>query len=182
MEEIWKDIPWYEGLYQVSNLGRVKSITRERYNWAKRIYKEKILKFWKRWHYLKMCLYKNNKSKSITVHRLVAQAFLWLEISNLKILVCHKDDNPINCNLDNLFLWTHKDNTQDMMKKWRNLFYKEWEFKPKSILQFDKEWIFIREWNSMAEASRELSVRHNWISQCCTWRYKSSWWYTWKYK
>jgi hypothetical protein len=77
--EVWKDVVGYEGLYQVSNLGRVKSV--ERYkdnNGTKQLVKERILKQGenKKGGYLKVDLWKNNKSKTLYVHRLVAIAFI----------------------------------------------------------------------------------------------------------
>ncbi len=71
IEEVWKDIPGYEGYYQVSNLGRVKSLSR------KFSPKEIILKsVINRCGYEMVALQREHKSKSCTVHRLVAIAFL----------------------------------------------------------------------------------------------------------
>ena len=99
-KEIWKDIDGYEGLYQVSNLGRVKSLHHN---------KEKILKGSynsKGYYFVKLC--KNGISKSIFVHRLVAQEFI-PNPDNLPI-VNHKDENPRNNNVDNLEWCTQKYN------------------------------------------------------------------------
>ncbi len=86
MCEIWKDIPGYEGLYQVSDLGRVKSLERWQYNPLcknnEQYISEKIKKQSERKQkgkiqsYLTVNLYKNNVGKSFYVHRLVAQAFI----------------------------------------------------------------------------------------------------------
>lgn len=79
MEEIWKDVQGYEGYYQVSNIGRVKSFSRKRimpYGGI-RVYPEKILNPNKnRYGYITTVLTKNSISKTFTVHRLVAKAFL----------------------------------------------------------------------------------------------------------
>ena len=88
--EIWKDIEGYEGLYQVSNSGRVKNIKRNR-----------LLKpFPDKNGYLRVDLFKNSRSSTKSVHRLVAKAF----ISNPNNLpqVNHKDENPSNNNVENL--------------------------------------------------------------------------------
>lgn len=74
--EIWKDIPNYEGIYQVSNIGNVKSLSRLSNG---RVLKEKILKFYiahKRGGYKIVGLHKNNKMKHIPIHRLVALTFI----------------------------------------------------------------------------------------------------------
>lgn len=91
MEE-WKDIEGYEGLYQVSNLGRVKSL------WFD---KEKILKAYKnRYGYLCIGLCKYGKKKTYKIHRLVASAFI--ENSNNYPEVNHKDEVKTNNNVNNL--------------------------------------------------------------------------------
>ena len=98
MEEIWKDIEGYEGLYQVSNLGRVKSLGVDK--WHKgRVIKPQFdgLK-----HYLFVQLYKNKKSKRFNIHRLVAKAFI-PNPNNLP-QVNHKDEVKTNNNARNLEL------------------------------------------------------------------------------
>jgi len=77
MTEIWKDIPDYEGLYQASNLGRIKSLGSQRImpNGGIRIYPEKIFSPVDRNGYLKVDLRKNNIAKSHSVHRLVYESF-----------------------------------------------------------------------------------------------------------
>ena len=94
MKEIWKDIKGYEGLYQVSNMGRVKSLKRISFD-GRRI-EEKILKYKRagRGQYQCVGLYKNNTSKYKTIHRLVAEAFV-PNPNNLP-QVNHKDENPKN--------------------------------------------------------------------------------------
>lgn len=98
MNEIWKDIQGYEGLYQISNLGRVKSYRQ----WkrascpAEYILKNSIANN----GYCQITLYKDRKKKKFLVHRLVAEAF----IPNPKNLphINHKDENPSNNNVNNL--------------------------------------------------------------------------------
>ena len=102
MNEEWRDIKEYEGKYQVSNLGRVKSLN---YNNTK---KEKILKSRNNRGYLCVTLYKEGKSKTCKVHRLVAQAFI--ENSNNYLEVNHKDENKTNNCVENLEWCTRKYN------------------------------------------------------------------------
>jgi hypothetical protein len=112
--EIWKDIKGYEGLYQVSNYGNVKSLPKNVSigKGAIRIQPEKILKntFRNAKTYLCVCLYKNTKPKLISVHRLVADAFL-NNLNNYPI-VMHKDDNPQNNHINNLMWGTHSENNK----------------------------------------------------------------------
>lgn len=117
MEEIWKDIVDYEGLYQVSNLGRVKRLEhyvflKNRYGQKKNLYKEKIANQIETKHgYLKVSLSKNGKGKQYFVHRLVAQAF----ISNIenKPEIDHIDTNKKNNCVDNLRFCWHLENMVD---------------------------------------------------------------------
>lgn len=97
--EIWKDIKDYEGLYQISNYGRVKSLS----NSQKR--KEKILKPEIRTGYYSINLCKNGNQKNTRIHRLVAEAF----IPNPDNLLCvnHKDENKLNNKVENLEWCTH---------------------------------------------------------------------------
>ena len=92
--EIWKDIKGYEGLYQISNKGRVKSLGNNKTK------KEKILSPGKHKGYFYVSLYKNRKEKKYSIHRLVAQAFL-PNPDNLPV-VNHKDENKLNNNVENL--------------------------------------------------------------------------------
>lgn len=95
MKEIFKDIPGYEGLYQVSNLGNVKSL---RYNKSNRqvILKPKLTKT----GYCRVGLHFRGVSKDFYIHRLVAEAFL-PNPDNLPV-VNHKDENKLNNNVENL--------------------------------------------------------------------------------
>lgn len=104
MEEIWKDIEGYEGLYQVSNLGRVKSL-----NYAKQG-KEKILKDRiSATGYKRVNLSKSGERKTYYVHRLVAETFI--PNPNGYSEVNHKDENKSNNNIDNLEWCTSKYNS-----------------------------------------------------------------------
>ena len=102
-KEVWRDIEGYEGLYQVSNMRRVKSLNYRRSG------KERILKRLKnKWGYLFVHLQKDGKQKGCKLHRLVAQAF----IPNPENLpeVNHKDEDKNNNTVDNLEWCTRKYN------------------------------------------------------------------------
>ena len=107
MKEVWKDIEGYEGLYQVSNLGRVKSFdTKDKLG---RIRKGRVLKpFRKKSGYLYVDLCRNGKRKSHSLHRLVAQAFI--PNPENKPEVNHIDEDKTNNIVDNLGWSTRTDN------------------------------------------------------------------------
>lgn len=104
MNEEWKDIQGYEGLYQVSNLGRVKSLERSVViGWgAKRLFKEKILKdsVNNKNGYVYVGLHKNGKTRSARVHRLVALEFL--ENRDNLPAVNHKNEIKTDNHVENL--------------------------------------------------------------------------------
>ncbi len=190
MKEIWKDIKDYEWIYQVSNLWRVKSLARERYNWKwYYIQKERILSLWKSHNiYLRINLSKNWLLKIFAVHRLVWQAFLWLNIDDSKTFACHRDETLVNWLLDNskdnLWLWTHLDNMKDKWRKWRSTY--KWIFwidNPfsKKVNQYNLEWWFIKLWHSIRDIERELWIANQNISKVCKWKRNHAWGFIWKY-
>lgn len=108
MEEIWKDIKDYEGLYQVSSFGRVKSF-----------YTNRILKGSEdSWGYLQVKLYKNGIKSNKKMHRLVAQSFI--PNPENKPEVNHIDENKTNNKLSNLEWSTAKkiQTTEHVLKEW----------------------------------------------------------------
>lgn len=156
MKEIWKTIENYEGLYQVSNLGNVKSL---------KFGKEKILKPGVDGKgYFFVNLFKNGKKKLMTIHRLVAKAFL----PNSDNLPCvnHKDKNPKNNNVNNLEFCTQQYNVEYSCAK--------------KVGQYSKNGKLIKVWSSMMEAERNGFHRGN-ICSCCKGRLKSHHGFKWKY-
>lgn len=121
MEEIWRDIPQYKGFYQVSNLGRVKSL----YGWNGHSYmqKEKILKPTTQYMpdgYKREVV--NLMHKTHKVHRLVAEVFIpKIEGKNY---INHKDFNTLNNTVDNLEWVTQKENINWNIINKRNSRYK----------------------------------------------------------
>ena len=110
-KEFWKDIKGYEGLYQVSSLGRVRSLDRELYQQG-RVQKYKgalISPFIINSGYLSVRLSKNNKKKGHTIHRLVAEAFL--PNPDSRPCINHKDENK-----GNNVVYLNSDGLADMEK------------------------------------------------------------------
>lgn len=117
MKEIWQDIKEYEGLYQVSNLGRIKRLSKPRRNYnintksyGIAILPDKIVKpQLNQYGYYRIGLTKNSKRTHHSVHRLVAEAFI-LNPDNLPC-INHKDENKQNNCVDNLEWCTRKYNS-----------------------------------------------------------------------
>lgn len=174
MREIWKDIKDYEGLYQISNYGSVKSLNHYASNGIKNIlYKGKILKQnkHKKTGYMMVTLCKNNKHKTIMIHRLVAEAF----IKNPYNYPCvnHKDENKTNNNVDNLEWCTHKYN---------NNYGNNTKKLCKCVLQYDLQGNFIKEYYGANEASRHTGISCTNICKCCRGERRKTKGFIFKYK
>ena len=168
-EEIFKDIEGYEGKYQTSNRGNVKSLN------YRGTGKEKILKPQKTGDsYLQVHLYLDGKGKFYLVHRLVAQAFL-PNPDNLPE-VNHKDENPKNNNVDNLEWCTSKYNSNYGTRNQRVA-----EKISKPILAIDKRTGLILKFVSSIEAERETGIDHSSIIKCCKGKMNSCGGFYWMY-
>jgi hypothetical protein len=118
--EIWKDVQGYEGLYQVSNFGRVKSLGRfvDRLASGHCWKKERILKLHKKHNgYLGVSLLKDGKIKNFNIHRLVAIAFI-PNPDNLP-QIDHINADKTNNNVNNLRWVTAKENMNNPLTKVR---------------------------------------------------------------
>lgn len=177
--EVWKSLDFmgYPD-YEVSNLGRVKSLDKyiNSCYGSKQLRKEKILKQGKCTNgYLKVVLVKNGKIKNFTIHRLVALAFI-PNPENYNY-VNHKDENKQNNKVENLEWCTAKYNTN-----YGTSIKKMSKAKSKPILQYTKDGIFIKEWDSATTASKELNISQGNITECCKGKRKSASGFIWRYK
>lgn len=187
MQEIWKDIEGYEGLYQVSNLGRVKSLKRKTNNQFGK--EERILSLTiNSVGYKVTKLSKSKMSKTINVHRLVAETF----IPNPNNYPCinHKDGDKTNNCIDNLEWCTYSHNNKEAFKL--GLRKPAWKGKKgsqhncaKKVKQYDLNGNLINEFGSITEAGElfsSISKRPNDnISEMLRGKSKESFGYIWKY-
>ena len=163
--EKWKEISGYEGLYEVSDQGRVKSLGNDKSR------KEKILKPWKTHDgYLKVALRKDGHTKRTSVHRLVAEAFIQ-NPNNLET-VNHKDEVKINNVASNL----------EWMSRADNVAYSQPQWAKRSVQMFDKKTgELLATFPSTMEANRVTGINQSSISQCCNGKLKSAGGYVWRY-
>ena len=177
-KEVWKDIPEYEG-YQVSNLGRVKSL--ERIDALGRKVEEKILKplITRNGYYL-TGLYKNSIRKFYYVHRFVWEAFNGTIPEGLQ--VNHINEIKADNRLSNLNLMTCKENCNWGTRNERSAKKHINGKKSKPVLQFTLDNILIKEYPSINQVERELGFAHTNISACCNGKYKQMYGYIWRYK
>ena len=108
-QEVFKPIPGYEGIYEASNLGRIKSLKGN-----SRIFKSKIVN-----HkgYLITRLFKYGKKKSFKTHQLIAMTFLGHTPCGMKVVVDHIDENKLNNRADNLQLMGNVENILKSQRK-----------------------------------------------------------------
>lgn len=186
MREIWKDIKGYEGLYQVSNLGRIKSL----YGWnaGSKKYCSRTLMMKPKVScvgYYNITLHKNKKQKTYNVHRLVAETFIINP--DKKETVNHKDGNKLNNCVENLEWATRSENqihayNTGLQTPNKNMLNKKGELNPlsKKVLQYDLKGKFIKEYHSVTEALQETKINH--IGDCCNGKFKRAGKYIWKWK
>ena len=187
-EEVWKDVVGYEGLYEVSNLGRVRSLSREVSHvekGQKYIRDGRVLKYGhahgRHYKYLLVCLCKDKQRSMKRVHRLVAEAFI-PNPDNLP-MINHKDENPSNNRVDNLEWCTAKYNSnygtaRERMKETRKKNNSNKKMlltriknnsskPPKSVAMIDDDGNIVKRYFSVSDAARDIGVHHNSVSRVC---------------
>ena len=198
--EIWKPIMGYEGLYEVSSLGRVRSLDRIDSN--NHPLKGVILKpYISNSGYLLVGLYKQQKRNRKLLHRLVAEAFIPNpdnkpeidHINTIKIdnTVFLNEDGSINYEKTNLRWTTRKENINNPLTKAKMQInarkpskgkYGKKHHRSKPIIQYDKEGNFIKEWDCANDVERVLGISNKHIGSVCLGKRKSCGGYIWKYK
>jgi len=173
-EEIWKDIKGYEGLYQVSNMGRVKSLERTviRKNGRKFTVRERILKpFPNHKGYLQVSLCDSRgKEKTVKVHRLVCEAFY--KNPENKPCVNHIDEDKTNNAASNLEWCTYKENNNYGTRTART---------SKTVGQYTLDGKLIKIWRSTMEIQRLLGFAFQNVSAAARGKRKTAYGYVWKY-
>lgn len=179
MAEIWKDVPGYEDVYQVSSKGRLRSKDRYRQvcGGGHRFIEGQIIKPMVCSNgYLEACLVNNRVRKVKLLHRLVAEIF----IPNPDGLpeVNHKDENPSNCSVENLEWCTSKYNANYGSRNQRS-----WENNPQKVAvnQFTLNGDFITKYSSIGEAAIANKADVSSIIKVCQGKQKTCRGYKWQY-
>ena len=183
IEEIWKDIEGYEGLYQVSNLGRVRSVSRmiqRDDKWIGKVitiyHKGRILRQAKTVDgYSQINLWKEGGCHTHRVHRLVAKAFI-PNPDNLET-VNHKDENILNNRADNLDYLSVADNI-----RYGTAIARRRLSQRKPVEQLTKDGKHIAYYDGIIDASIATGAPRELIGKVCHGRKKSAGGYRWKFK
>lgn len=159
-----KDIPWYEWLYTISEYWYVFNVKRKKYI-------SQIISHW----YARVFLWNGWIRKSFFVHRIVCLCYN--KKNKVHTEVNHKDGIKRNNHCSNLEWCTHREN---LFHSVNTLLSKHG--KRKKVIQFSLLWEKLREFDSLRDASRLLSVSVSWISRCLKLGTKKYAWYLWSFQ
>lgn len=167
-EEKLKDIVGYEGLYQISRNGVIRSL--DKYlpmpNGGEKLVKGKILKpVYDRDGYVNVKLSKNGNIKKYQIHRLVAQAF-----------IPNPDNLPVINHINEI-----KDDNRVENLEWCTAQYNSAYSLSKSIIQCNLNYEPIKQWKSIIDAERELNIHSTAIVRCCRGKSYTAGGYKWQY-
>lgn len=192
---VWKDIKGYEGIYQISNTGIVKSVERKQKRENTTVtYQEKIRSVYiNSMGYPCVTLCKNMKSKAYTIHRLLAEAFI--PNPDNKPCVDHINTITTDNRLENLRWVTHKENTRNSItyKKLKAQLKNEKFIKDSvitrkkrygkilDIYQFCKDGTFVAKYDSACQAQKETGINYQTIIKTCRGEYRSAGGFYWSY-
>lgn len=175
--EEWRDAAGYEGLYQVSDQGRVKSLERTYIDKSgrKQTVKERILKpFLTKKGYLLVGLHNGGKRKTFKVHRLVCTAFH--ENPENKPCVNHINEDKTDNRAVNLEWCTVKENNNYGSRNERSA-----KNRSKSVGQYSLDGKLIKIWPSTIEVQRQMEFDNGNIGKAARGKLKTSYGFVWRY-
>ena len=171
MDEIWKDIKGFEGRYQVSNMGRVRSldhtkiIKRDGYKDCMVFFRGKILTPMLNFGYYRVAMIpENGKRRQYLIHRLVAEAFI--PNPNHLPMINHKDEVKSNNTVGNLE-WCDALYNNNYGTRNERLFESVCKPRMRAVLQYDKDGNLIQQFKSLSEASRVTGIEVQYIHSAC---------------
>lgn len=179
MEEIWKDIPGYEGLYQAGSEGNIRSIKNNRfYGRILHTYDDCTR------GYLKLTMYNDKGKNSEKVHRVIAYAFI--PNPENKPHINHKNGNRTDNRASNLQWCTNAENAKHgfvvngRINPWKNKFGFEHN-RSKAVAQYTLDMVLIKVHGSVQEASRNVNISKQTIVDSCHNRRVSKYPYVWRF-
>ena len=172
--EEWRPVVDFEGLYEVSNMGRVRSLTR---------YKKVIKPIVTNSGYYQYQLWHNGTCRVGLAHRLVAQAFI--QNPDNKSVVNHIDENKLNNSVDNLEWVSHVENCRygtAIARRTEHFDYSKRRINnagqiaacSKPVAQYTKDGTFLRNWKSASECARETNISISSIRRAATGKLKTA--------
>lgn len=181
MNEVWKDVLGYEGLYQVSNLGQVRSLERYRKNHVgvAKVQGKILRQSIKNSGYAKVALCKDGKVKTFTIHRMVAQAFV--ENVDGKTTVNHINGNKLDNRAENLEWTTYAENNMHAIDTGLNKMGVMNNKSSRPVAQYDLDMNLIKVYPSIKEAERQTGVINQKIIPCCKGKFRTGGGFIWKY-
>jgi hypothetical protein len=177
--EIWKDVIGYEGLYRVSNYGKVNSLNYGNHGFSKLLTPKKNNK-----GYLWIELRKNGKPKQFLLHRLVAGHFI--ENPYGYPIINHKDENPLNNHADNLEWCDNSYNVTYFLarhtRKQRNgcrsgVAYRTFD----KVAQYDMNGNLIKIWDSCVQIKHVWGKNEHSVRECCLGKRKTAYGFKWAF-
>ena len=177
MKEIWKDIEGYEGYYQISTFGNVRSF---------HFKNPKLLKLRNINGYKFVCLCINQRRRTVPIHRLVAKAFIPNPKNkpNINHINFIRNDNSIFnlewCTQKENVMHSYKNGRMHPLKNWENIFSYD-HHSSKEVAQYDLDGKFINKYGSVHEANRITKINTGDISSVCNGKKKMAGGYKWEY-
>lgn len=177
MKAKWRSVVGYEGLYEVSTDGRVRTV-KHITNGHVIMPTELSIKIYKSQRYARVRLYRDGKSKDYVVHRLVAEAFI--PNPDKKPQVNHIDGNRSNNRVENLEWCTASENQRHAYRTGLKDIEDTITHTRKKVRQIDADGNVIKTWRSMSDAARGLGLQVSNISHCCNGKIGSTGGYRWE--
>lgn len=188
MTEVWKPILGYEGYYDVSNTGKVRSLDRKRNNvrYSRNLKGKELKQSFGNSGYLQVNLSVFGKQKIFMVHRLVGIAFVENDDIEFKIAINHKDGNKTNNNASNLEWVSYSENQKHAYENGLNKWNPSKGKPMKSVVQIDPDTDeVVCVFDSIGDATRRVGAKSaSGISHCCNHkkRYNTAYGFKWMFE
>lgn len=182
-KEIWKDVPGYDGVYQVSSIGRVRSVTRviKHGDHKRTSYGTILIQYVTVWGYMGIGFYKDRKRKCHPIHRLVAIAFI--PNPENKKQVNHKNGIKTDNRIENLEWATPHENISHAFSNGLSFVKRgSGNHFAKAIVQYDLKGNFVAKYGCAMDAYRKHGYHSSNLSKACKKKIKTAYGFIWNYE